>query len=292
MLKNYLNLMKLRITFLVIVTCYLGYYLGIRHENPQQYMVEIDTIIPFLNLVLGTFLTSSGAAILNQYRERHLDKLMDRTKNRPLPTNAIKPFNALALGIVFSVFGVFYLFLKLNFLTALIAALTIISYVLIYTPLKTKTKWNTIVGAFPGALPPVGGWTAATGVIEVPAILLFLILFFWQMPHFLSLAIIYKDDYSKGGFKMFPSVSDNLDSTYFQIIFFTLALIISTISLFFIKKAGIVYLIGAGLLGIIFLIYSSNILFDKSDDKIRKLFIFSIIYLPLLMLLIIMDPQI
>ena len=291
-MKDYIELMKPRITLLVIVTCYLGYYLGLRHGSNELFMMEQETIILFFHLVLGTLLTSSGSAVLNQYKERDLDLLMDRTKNRPLPLKKIKPINALILGLIFSISGSLYLYFFINPLTALIAALTIISYVMIYTPLKTKTKWNTIIGAFPGALPPVGGWTAATGNIEAPAIILFFILFFWQMPHFLSLAIIYKDDYAKAGFKMFPSVSNNLDSTYFQIIFFTIALIISTISVFFINNAGVVYLIGAVLLGIVFLVYSSIILFDKSDRRIRKLFIFSIIYLPLLMLLIMLDPKV
>ena len=279
--------MKVRIALMVIITCYLGFYLGQRHIG--NLTTEPEIIILLINLIIGTFLTSSGAAVINQYEERNLDKLMDRTKNRPIPSGKVKPLNAFLFGILLSIFGCIYLYITINPITSGIAFITIISYVMIYTPFKKISKWNTIVGAFPGAFPPIGGWTAATGSIEAPAIILFLILFFWQIPHFLSLAIIYKDDYSKAGFKMFPSVSNNLDSTYFQIILFTIALTISTISMFFIIKIGIVYLIGAVLLGIVFLTYSSIILIDKTDKRIRNLFIFSIIYLPLLMLVILLD---
>jgi len=286
-MNHYIQLMKVRIAFMVIITCYLGFYLGQRHIG--NLTIEPEIIITLINLILGTFFTSTGAAVLNQYQEKDLDKLMDRTKNRPIPLGKIKPLNALIFGILLSVIGCIYLYVTINPITSAIALITIVSYVMIYTPFKRLSKWNTIIGAFPGAFPPVGGWTAATESIEIPAIILFFILFFWQMPHFLSLAIIYKDDYAKAGFKMFPSVSNNLDSTYFQIIFFTIALIISTISMFFIIKIGIVYLIGSVLLGIVFLIYSSIILLDKTDKRIRNLFVFSIVYLPLLMLVILLD---
>ena len=296
MLKKYINMMKPRITLLVIVTCYLGYYLGVRNNDINSYMADWASIEPFLHLVIGTFLTSSGSAILNQYIERDLDKLMDRTNSRPLPQKEVDHRIALFLGLGFSLFGVWYLFQSLEhgLITSIIAFITILSYVCIYTPLKVKTKWNTIIGAFPGALPPLGGWVAATGEIDVTGIVLFSILFFWQMPHFYSLAIIYKDDYSKAGFKMFPSVSNNLDSTYFQIIFFTIALIISTISIFFVHNTfqntpnvnGFVYLLGSGLLGIVFLIYSALVIIKKSNKRVKNIFLFSIIYLPLLMVLI------
>ena len=177
-----------------------------------------------------------------------------------------------------------------NSVTSFVSFLTIVSYLFIYTPSKLRTSWNTIIGSFPGALPPVGGWTAATGEIKsIEPIVLFLILFCWQIPHFFSLAIIYKDDYKRAGFKMLPSISNNLDSTLFQIVFFIMALIASSIGIYLLNLTSFVYMLGAVLLGTIFLIYSANILFEQSDEKIKKLFIFSIIYLPLLMLLIIID---
>ena len=287
MIKNLIVLLKLRITLLVIITSYLGYYLGLRYLG--YVMVELETIIKFIHLVIGVLFTASASGILNQYFEVDLDAKMNRTMLRPLPTGAIKKRNALLLGLAFSFFGTLYLYLLVNPLTASIAFLTILSYICVYTPSKTRSRWNTIIGSFPGALPPVGGWTAATNEINSPALILFLILFCWQIPHFLSLAIIYKDDYKKAGFKMLPSVSNNLDSTLFQIVFFIMALIVSSIGIYLLKLTSIVYMLGAVLLGTIFLVYSANILFEQSNKKIRKLFIFSIIYLPLLMILIIVD---
>ena len=287
MIKDFLTLIKIRITLFVIITSYLGYYLGLRYSEFK--MVELDNIIIFFHLVIGVFLTSSASAILNQYIEIDLDAKMLRTQSRPLPSKRINKNIALFLGLFFSVFGVLYLYVLVNPLTSFISFLTIFSYVCIYTPLKTKSKWNTIIGSFPGALPPVGGWTAATGELHLPALILFSILFCWQIPHFFSLAIIYKDDYKKADFKMLPSISENLDSTLFQIVFFIMALIASSVGIYFLHLTSFVYMLGAVLLGTIFLIYSANILFEQSNHKIKKLFIFSIIYLPLLMLLIILD---
>ena len=287
MIKNLFMMMKPRIALLVIITSYLGYYLGLRYIG--LIMVEQESIIKFINLAIGVFLTSSSSAIFNQYFEVELDSKMSRTMSRPLPTKKINKNTALISAIFLAVFGLLYLYYLINPITAFIAFLTIFSYVFIYTPLKTRSKWNTIIGSFPGALPPVGGWTAATGEIQLPSLILFLILFCWQIPHFLSLAIIYKDDYKKAGFKMLPSISKNLDSTLFQIIFFTVALIVSSIGIYLLNLTSFVYMLGAVVLGIVFLLYSSNILFEQSNEQVRKLFIFSIIYLPLLMILIILD---
>lgn len=288
MLDILIKLSKPRITFLVIVTAYLGYYLGLRHNG--LLMIEFMSLIKFFHLVVGVFFTSSGAAILNQYIESDLDAKMDRTKDRPLPSKKISPNKALIFGVLSSCIGVVYLFIFINLLTSLISLTTVVSYVLIYTPSKMLTSWNTIIGSFPGALPPVGGWAAATGSIStLEPFILFSILFCWQIPHFFSLAIIYKDDYSKAGYKMLPSISDNLDSTMFQIVFFTVALIVSTICIYLMKLTSIVYMLGSILLGIVFLFYSSSVVFEQSSTQIKKLFIFSIVYLPLLILLILFD---
>ena len=287
MIKDLFILIKVRITLLVLVTSYLGYYLGLRFIGFQ--MIEIDSILTFFHLVIGVFLTASASSILNQFIEIELDAKMERTHLRPLPNNRINKNLALLLGLFLSIIGVLYLYILVNAITSFIAFLTIFSYVCIYTPSKTRSKWNTVIGSFPGALPPVGGWTAATGEVDLPALILFSILFCWQIPHFLSLAIIYKDDYKKAGFKMLPSISENLDSTLFQIVFFIMALIGSSIGIFLLNLTSFVYMLGAVLLGVIFLIYSANILFEQSSKRIKKLFIFSIIYLPLLMLLIILD---
>ncbi len=287
MIKDIVTLIKIRITLLVLVTSYLGYYLGLRYIGLQ--MIELESIMTFFHLFVGVFLTSSASSILNQYIEVKLDAKMLRTKFRPLPTKKINKKIALYSGLFLAVVGVLYLLVLVNLITSIISFLTIFSYVCIYTPSKTRSKWNTIIGSFPGALPPVGGWTAATGEINLPALILFSILFCWQIPHFLSLAIIYKDDYSRAGFQMLPSISKDLDSTLFQIVFFIMALIGSSVGIYFLNLTSFVYMLGAVLLGIVFLIYSANILFEQSNQRIKKLFIFSIIYLPLLMLLIIFD---
>ena len=290
MIKDFLTLIKIRITILVMITSYLGYYLGLRSlENPEFMMIEKTSIILFINLLIGIFFTSSSSAILNQYIEIDLDAKMERTKLRPLPSRRLNKKNALIVGLLFAIVGVWYLYVKVNPLTSLISFLTIFSYVAIYTPSKRISKWNTIIGSFPGALPPVGGWTAATNNLDAPALILFSILFCWQIPHFLSLAIVYKDDYKKADFKMLPSVSENLDSTLFQIVFFIMALIASTAGIYLLNLTSFLYMLGAVLLGVVFLIYSANVLFEQSNKRVKKLFLFSIIYLPLLMILIILD---
>ena len=285
-MKSYFQLIKMNITILVVITSYLGYYLGLRYMG--LVMIEYESWIVFIYLILGTFISSSGACILNQYFEVEFDKKMERTKSRPLPTKAIGLNIALILGLAFSIIGPLVLF-KINFLTSLISFLTIVIYVAIYTPLKRYSSLNTIVGAIPGALPPLGGWVAATNQINIEGLFLFGILFCWQIPHFLSLAIIYKEDYKLGGFKMLPGIAKSTNVVNFQIIFFTMALIYSSIGIYFLNLTSFVYVIGASLLGFIFLVYSSIIIFDFSSKSVKNIFIFSIIYLPSLLLLIIID---
>ena len=285
-MRPYFQLIKMNITILVVITSYLGYYLGLRYMG--YLMVEYESWINFLYLILGTFVSSSGACILNQYFEVEFDMKMNRTKNRPLPTGIIKLNNALILGLFFSIFGPVIL-LEINFLTSLISFLTIFIYIGIYTPLKRYSSFNTIIGAIPGALPPLGGWVAATNQVNIEGLLLFGILFCWQIPHFYSLAIIYKEDYKRGGFKMLPGVTENSNLVNFQIIFFTMALIYSSIGIYVLNLTSFIYVIGAVLLGLIFLIYSSIIIFNYSSKAVKNIFIFSIIYLPSLLLLILID---
>ena len=285
-MRPYFQLIKMNITILVVITSYLGYYLGLRYMG--YLMIEYESWINFLYLISGTFISSSGACILNQYFEVEFDMKMNRTKNRPLPTGIIKLNNSLILGLFFSFFGPIILF-KINFLTALISFLTIFIYIAIYTPLKRYYSFNTIIGAIPGALPPLGGWVAATNQVNIEGLLLFGILFCWQIPHFYSLAIIYKEDYKRGGFKMLPGVTGNSNLVNFQIIFFTMALIYSSIGIYALNLTSFIYVFGAVLLGLVFLIYSSIIIFDYSSKAVKNIFIFSIIYLPSLLLLILID---
>ena len=286
-INKYKDLIKFNISILVMVTSYIGYYLGLRSQD--LFMIEYESWYTLFLLLIGTFLSSSGAGVMNQYMERNYDSKMERTKTRPIPNNDISSRNALFVGLFLCFVGPFFLYYFINFLTCLISFSTIFIYLFIYTPSKRYTSLNTIIGSIPGALPPVGGWAAATGNISSESLMLFSVLFCWQIPHFLSLAIIYKDDYSRGGFKMLPSITKNVNYVTFQILFFTMALLYTSIGIYSMGITSYVYGIGALVLGIIFLFYSSSILFDYSPIKIRKIFIFSIIYLPILLIMILID---
>ena len=182
---------------LVLVTAYLGYYLGLRSQ--ENHMVDFDSWLVLFYLLIGTWATSASASILNQVIERNHDAKMSRTKDRPLVKGTVKFTSALVFGVMLGALGFVFLYYFINLMTAMISFLTILLYLFIYTPSKRISTWNTIIGSIPGALPPVGGWVAATGNLDAHAWILFGILFCWQMPHFLAIAIIYSSDYEKGG---------------------------------------------------------------------------------------------
>src|SRR5882724_10911723 len=193
----YADLTKARLTFLVVLTTLVGFYLG--SSSPVNYWL-------MLHAVLGTALVASGASALNQLLEREHDAKMRRTKNRPLPSGRLQPTTVMVFGGVCSCAGLLWLALAVNLTTSVIGAVSLVSYLFIYTPLKRVTWLNTAVGAIPGALPPLMGWTAARGEITGEGWALFAILFFWQLPHFFAIAWIYKDEYAKAGFKMLPAI--------------------------------------------------------------------------------------
>ena len=286
-LSTYIELTKPRITLLVLVTAYLGYYLGLRSQG--DHMVSVESWLILFYLILGTWATSAGAAVLNQVIERRHDAKMARTKNRPLVIGKISPMNALVFGMVLSLGGYVFLYYLINPLTAWISAATVFLYILIYTPSKRITTWNTIIGSIPGALPPVGGWVAATGSLAPPAWILFGILFCWQMPHFLAIAIIYAADYEKGGFKMLPSIYPESKRTSYVILFFTVALFITSLGLYILKVAGIVYAVGAALLGGAFFMVALKVIMESNKKNARRLMLASIIYLPLLLIIILIE---
>ena len=278
---------KPRITMLVLVTAYLGYYLGLRSQG--SHMATVDSWLILFYLILGTWATSAGAAVLNQVIERRHDAKMTRTKNRPLVIGKIGPMHALVFGMVLSLGGYVFLYYLINPLTAWISAATVFLYILIYTPSKRITTWNTIIGSIPGALPPVGGWVAATGSLAPPAWILFGILFCWQMPHFLAIAIIYAADYEKGGFKMLPTIYPESKRTSYVILFFTIALLITSLGLYILKVAGIFYAVGAALLGVAFLMVALKVIMESNKKNARRLMLASIIYLPLLLIIILIE---
>ena len=287
MIAVYIDLTKPRITMLVLVTAYLGYYLGLRSQ--EAYMMSIDNYISLIYLLLGTWATSASAAVLNQVIEWRQDAQMSRTKNRPLAIGAINRTSALLFGSVLGIGGFIFLYQLINPITAWISAATLILYIFVYTPSKKITTWNTIIGSVPGALPPVGGWTAATGSLEAPAWILFGILFCWQMPHFLAIAIIYSADYEKGGFKMLPTIYPESRRTSYVILFFTIALLITSLGLYILKVAGIFYAVSAAILGTIFFMVALQVIMNSTKKNARRLMLASIIYLPVLLIIILIE---
>lgn len=279
-IKSYFELTKPRIIHLVLVTTALGYYLGDG---------KISLSLTLLWTLLGTTLCCAGSAALNQYLERDFDALMKRTANRPLPSKAIPPQNALAFGVILVLMGTASLVLTVNLLTGFMAILTAFLYVVVYTPLKRVSWINTGIGAIPGALPTVGGWTAATGELSIGAWLLFLILFVWQHPHFYAIAWMYKDDYAKGGFKMLPVVEPDGKRTFRQILAFSALLIPVSIFPTLFGISGYFYLTGALLLGS-FMLWSGYMVWKTHEvSDARKVLRMSIFYLPILLLLVVVD---
>jgi protoheme IX farnesyltransferase len=240
-------------------------------------------------MLLGTALSSGGAAVLNNYIERDCDQKMHRTKTRPLPKGIITPPEALQFGLTLVLMGVTLLAWQVNLLTGFLSLLTVFLYVLVYTPLKRITWWNTVIGAIPGALPPMGGWTAATGHLDLGAWIVFLILFVWQHPHFYAIAWMYKDDYERGGFKMLPVVDPDGRSTFRQVIWFSVALLPVSLLPTYFGMAGMVYGWGIAILGIVMLMIGLNLQKSRSVQDAKRLLRASVIYLPLFFILILCD---
>ena len=279
------ELIKLRLTSLVLITTLVGFYAGLNKETGGL----ADNLIKLAITLFGTGLLAAGAAILNQYLEREYDSRMNRTAERPLPSGLVGAEAALLLGGAFSVFGLLTLSAWVNLLVAVLGAVTLVTYLFVYTPLKRKSELNTIIGAIPGALPPLMGWAAARGEIDPMGWTLFGILFFWQVPHFMAIAWLYKDDYAKAGFVMLPNVDDQGVRTGRQAITHTVFLIIASLMPFTMKLFGAAYLVGALILGVLFLIAAVSFSSNLSRRSARRLFFASIIYLPLLLGLMVMD---
>ena len=239
--------------------------------------------------LFGTGLVASGAAALNQFLERQHDAQMRRTEDRPLPSERLSPDTALLFGGLSSAAGLIDLALAVNLETSVLGAITLCSYLFIYTPLKRVTTLNTAIGAVPGALPPLMGWTAARGEINVEGWSLFAILFFWQLPHFLAIAWMYRDDYAKAGFAMLPVFDSDGQRTAGQTVSHTLGLLPISLCPFLLKLAGVVYLTGALVLGLAFLWQAVQFSRELTAQRARQLFYASIIYLPLLLGLMVLD---
>jgi len=275
-ISDFAELTKPRITFLVLITTVVGFYMGSR--DGVNFLLLLHTII-------GTGLVASGASALNQYFERDLDARMVRTRNRPLPGGRLVPGEALIFSSIISAAGALYLTFFVNGLTGALGAATLAGYILIYTPLKTRTKLCTLIGAFPGAAPPMMGWTAARGEVDAVALSLFAILFLWQMPHFFAIAWIFTEDYARAGFSMHSSGG----STGRQIIFYCCLLIPVSVLPTFFGLTGSVYLLGAILLGFIYLGYGFAVALFRSNTHAHRLLRVSVLYLPVLLVLMMID---
>lgn len=274
------ELIKMRLTSLVLLTTAVGFYVGIR--GAMDWMLLFHTL-------LGTALVASGAAALNQLIEREHDAKMARTEDRPLPSGRLQPETVLIGGALAAAIGLAYLAWKVNLLTSILGVITLTSYLFVYTPLKRITSLNTVIGAIPGALPPLMGWTAARDQINVEGWSLFAILFFWQLPHFLAIAWMYREDYARAGFAMLPVIDPDGIRTGKQAVSHTLGLL--SVSLFpvLFGLAGWFYCAGAIVLGTIFLVAAIRFSRHLTRDHARQLFFASIIYLPLLLGLMVLD---
>ena len=280
MIKNLIELTKIRIGFLVLTTTIIGFYLGSEGNFSSSLL---------LYTIIGTLCSSTGGSIINNVIEVKSDKKMDRTKDRVLPTKKISVQFALFLGLLFVVLGIFTLYLKVNTLTAILSALTIILYLFVYTPLKRVSWINTSIGAIPGAIPPLGGWTAATNSLDWGGIALFLILFFWQHPHFYAIAFMYKDDYDRAGMKMLSGLNNGVKKTALHIFLHALVLIpISTLPFFF-EVSGRIYFVGAYLLSNVYMLCCLPFILEQSRENASLIFKTSIYYFPLLFFLILAD---
>src|SRR5213083_3381549 len=274
LVRDLLELVKARLTLLVLLTTAVGFYLGA--EGPIH-------LAALLHTVFGTAAAAAGAAALNQWWEYKLDAMMERTRSRPVPAGRMRPREAIILGSALSIFGVAYLAFVCNALSAALAAITIIIYIFAYTPLKRVSTFNTALGAVPGALPPMIGWAAARGTLNAGAWTLFAILFFWQLPHFFAIAWMYRDDYAQAGFQMISSDDRSGERSASQSVFFCMLLFIIAGLPAYLGIATVFYLLAELILGGVFIAVAMRFLKTRRPADARRLFITSIIYLPLLL---------
>ena len=280
LMEAYYELTKPSITFMILISTALGYYMG---GN------GIANYIHFFYTILGSCLISSGSGALNHFAEADSDKIMRRTNLRPIPAGVISAENAMLFGIALILSGSAILYWIINPLTCLLALITSLMYLFIYTPLKKLTWLNTSVGAIPGSIPPIGGWVAATGRLDPEAWILFAILFFWQHPHFYAIALMFKDDYKKAGLKMLPVMEPDGSRTNRQIIWHSFLLIPVSVVPVYIGILGMIYFWSAIILGVGYLISGFILAKQYSVDNARFVLRVSVFYLPILFLTIIID---
>ena len=279
-LAVYADLFKARLTCLVLLTTLVGFYIGFR--GPVDFLL-------LLRLLAGTALLASGAAALNQLVEREYDAKMRRTQDRPLPSGRLQPQTVLLVGGGSALFGLFYLAQAVNLTTSLVGAVSLGCYLFVYTPLKRLTWLNTLAGAVPGALPPLMGWTAARGELSGLGLTLFAIQAFWQLPHFMAIAWMYREEYARAGFQMLPVVDPAGTRTAHQAIGYTLLLLAVSLCPFLFNLAGPLYLTAAVMLGLVFVAFALWFARERTLGRARRLFYVSLVYLPLLLAVMVLD---
>ena len=277
---DFLELTKPRVALMVLVTTFVGFYLG--SESISGYLRLIETLV-------GTALAAGGTLALNQFLERQADGLMERTRRRPLPDGRVQPPEALLFGVLLTAAGLFVLAFAVNLLSALVTAAIVGSYLFAYTPLKQRSSLCGVIGAVPGALPPLIGWAAASGTLDIRAWVLFAIMFLWQIPHTLAIARLYRDDFAKAGIRFLPVIEDDGWTTGRQVITHSLALLAASLLPTLLGLAGSIYFLAALLLGSGFLAYGISFAVSQSPASARRLLLASLIYLPVLLVVMALD---
>lgn len=280
--SDYWTLTKPEVNFLVLISALAGFYAASR--GPLDWMLLAHTLI-------GTLLVASGTATLNQLIERDADARMRRTALRPLPAGRMPAMHALAFGMLLSAAGGLYLLVFVNALACMLAMATLLTYLLIYTPLKKRTPWCTFLGAFPGAAPPLIGWAGAAGSLSRDAWVLYAILFLWQFPHFLAIAWMYREDYARAGLKMLPQGDAEGSAAMRQIMAGALLLLPVSLLPAWLGQAGTVYLAGALLLGLMYIHSGARLSAVRSNTRARRVVLASIVYLPLVFALLMLDKS-
>lgn len=277
---DFLELAKPRVVVMVLITAFVGFYLG--SDTVPNYLRLLQTLF-------GTALAAGGTLALNQYLERDTDALMERTCRRPIPDGRVQPIEALWFGVLVTVAGLIYLAIAVNFISASVTALITVFYLLLYTPMKPRSSLCMLVGAVPGALPPIVGWAAARGEFDIAAWVLFAIMFLWQVPHTLAIARLYREDYAKAGIQFLPVIDPDGGTTNRQIVSNCAALFVVSLLPTLLGAAGQIYFAVAFLLGIGFLASGIRLAMQSTVGRARRLLYASLIYLPALLLVMALD---
>ena len=283
LLADYWALTKPDVNLLILITTAAGFCLA-----RSIHLVGFP-VLRLVHTLAGTLLVASGTATLNQYVERRFDAQMRRTKRRPLAAGRIEPARALWFGITLSISGAIYLAAAVNFLASLLAVLTLLSYLLIYTPLKRRTPLCVLVGAFPGAAPPLIGWAAASGTLSLEAWVLYGLVFLWQFPHFMAIAWMYREDYQRAGYLVLPHGERRNSLMGLQTVLPSFGLIVLSFAPMLMGKAGLFYTAGALFFSICFLHYGAQLAIRKTNTAARRLLLASIIYLPVVFVLMVLN---